>query len=284
MTFKKLAASALLPVLAVGCGEAIVAVDSTVERPYDGPMHVERDTRDRASVLERSGAAGLALECVGAPYAGGGGSYDDGLATVQSSRQEALVNFVEESWPGAVPTDGLVVERTEGHRTLLSLDVGQATKVAAVVRDDVRDWDDDVGWGVEAWATCDPAEFPAEVTDELGITVWQEPDGDRVPVTKITSRQGPEHCDWQDITFLDLGEGKDDPEFLRDVDGELAEYERTTYLADAALPDDAKDTGWVHEGHRLWLAADGRAAYLVSTADAEDVERWPATTERIYCA
>ena len=33
---------------------------------------------------------------------------------------------------------------------------------------------------------------------------WTRP-GPRVPVAEIRSFQGPEHCDWQDITFLQIG-------------------------------------------------------------------------------
>ena len=44
------------------CGEpAEVKVESTVDRPYDGPMYIKPDFSDRATARERSGAAGRAL-------------------------------------------------------------------------------------------------------------------------------------------------------------------------------------------------------------------------------
>lgn len=41
-------------------------------------MSLPADYADKATVLERSGAAGRALECDGMPYSGGGGDYVDG--------------------------------------------------------------------------------------------------------------------------------------------------------------------------------------------------------------
>ena len=78
------------------------------------------------------------------------------------------------------------------------------------------------GWGVVAWAQCDPAEFPAEVTDDLGIGVWEDASGRRVPVTRVLSRQGPEHCSWTDITFLLIGPDDHRADwYVRDATGEF---------------------------------------------------------------
>jgi len=140
-----------------------------------------------------------------------------------------------------------------------------------------------VGWGVESWATCDPAELPASVTDALGIGVWEDPSGRRVPVTEVRSFQGDEHCDWQDITFLLLGPDGDADEYVRDPSGELDELLRTTYDANAVLPDDATDTGLHRDGRRLWLGVGHETAYLVALDDPHDVERWPAAKRPIGC-
>ena len=85
---------------------------------------------------------------------------------------------------------------------LFSYDVDGRTKVAIFAADDVRDWNRDEGWGVRAWAQCDPSELPPDVTDDLNIGVWEDESGRRVPVTRIQSFQGAEHCSWTDITFL----------------------------------------------------------------------------------
>jgi len=266
------------------CGDQnSVVADTTVDHPYDGPMYVERGP-DNPDAMKRAGAAGLALECDAPVYNGGGGDYaDSGLESVQDDAESAFENWTDEEGIGASmpgPDDGYVVERVEGDRVLLSYDVDGLTKVAVIAADGIRDWNDDVGWGVESWGQCDPAELPAAVTDELGLAVWQDPEGRRVPIGTLSSADGPEHCDWQDIVFLHL---RDDT-FLRDTEGELRDFLRTTYSETAALPDNAKDTGFEHGGRRLWLAADGSAAYLVAAEDAGDVERWPAASEPIGCA
>ena len=253
--------------------------------PYSGPMSLPVDHGDEASVLARSGAAGRAVECDGDPYNGGGADYDSGLASVQDSAEESLENFLtEEGWEGQLPSEGYRVEREDDGRTLLSYDVAGRTKVAFIAADGVRDYDDDRGWGVESWAQCDPAELPADVTEALGIGVWQDATGRRVPESRIRSFQGPEHCDWQDITFLHIGPEADAEQYLRDTGGELAEVLRTTYEANAVLPESAIDTGFHRNGRQLWLSPRHEAAYLVSLEDPQDVERWPAAEEQIACA
>jgi hypothetical protein len=276
-----LAAGALL---LSACGdESNVVADTTVEHPYDGPMYVERGP-DNPDAAKRSGAAGMALECDGAVYNGGAGDYaDSGLESVQDDARAAFANWTHEEGLGASlpgPDDGYVVERVEGDRVLLSYDVDGRTKVAVIAADGIRDWNDDEGWGVESWGQCDPAELPAEVTDELGIAVWQDAEGRRVPIGTLSSADGPEHCDWQDNVFLHLGDGT----YLRDTKGELRDFLKTTYSDTVELPTGARDTGYQHDGRRLWLAADGSAAYLVATSDPADVERWPAAGEPIGCA
>ncbi len=277
----------LLPGLSA-CGQpAEIAVESSVDRPYDGPMYVKPDFSDRATAEERSGAAGRALECDGEPIEGGGGDYtDSGLGTVQSDAREALENFQEEAGFVALPRDGYVVERVEGRRVLFSYDVGERTKIAYIAADAIRDVDGEVGWGVESWASCDPAELPADVTDNLGIRIWHDQEGDRVPVSTITHHPGPEHCDWQDITFLSLGHGRGENRYLADRSGEFAGQDllMTSYDGDAVLPDDATDTGYEYDNWHLWLAADRSAAYVVDVDDPSQVERWPAEKDIIACA
>jgi len=273
-------------VLLSSCGSQTAASDagpgSTEPDPdaYDGPLVLEPDHSDRATVQERSGAAGLALECTGEPLNGGGGDYDSGLTSAQASATGALEDWLDnEAWAYQVPEEGYRVERDDGDRVLLSYDVDGQSKLAFVAADGITDYDGDQGWGIESWAQCDPAEWPAEVTDALGIEVWVDGSEARVATTTISSSAGPEHCGWEDITFLHLGP---DRTFLRDTSGELANYLRTTYDGSATVPADAKDSDYRRNGRQLWLTPD--AAYLVSVDDPDDVERWPATTQRIACA
>ncbi len=122
------------------------------------------------------------------------------------------------------------------------------------------------------------------MTDALGIGVWTDSSGARVPTPKIRSFQGSDHCDWQDITFVTLGPRRDGEQYVRDTNGELEQTLRSTYDGAATLPDDATDTGLQRDGRQLWLGPGHTAAYLVSIDDPSDVERWPAAREPIYCA
>lgn len=250
--------------------------------PYGGPMVVDQRSSDDADVMRRSGAAGLALECDGAPDNGGAGDYDSGLSSTQDSVEEAVSNWLEEDWVGGLPEKGYRVEREDDGRVLLSYDVEGRTKVAFIVANDVRDFNDDVGWGVETWAGCNPAELPAQFTDAAGIQIWLDDDGHRVSTTIVSSFQGAEHCDWQDIAFLTLGSDPDQ-QYVRDVEREFGDLLTGTYDAHASLPPDATDLGFTRDGRALWLVK-GTAAYLVSVEDASDVERWPMAKERILCA
>lgn len=282
---RALVALAGLVVLA-GCGtSSLVVTGEPVEQPYGGPMQLPVDHSDEASVLERSGAAGRALQCDGEPYGGGSGDYDSGLASTQDSAESALENyFSEEFFLLQLPRDGYRVEREDDGRVLFSYDVRGQTKVAFIAADSIRDFNDDEGWGIETWAQCDPSEFPASVTDALGIQVWEDAAGDRVPVANVQSYPGPEHCDWQDITFLTLDTENGERQYLRDTTGELRQMLTTTFDASATLPEQATDTGFERDGLRLWVHPNGTAAYLVDKTNPANVERWPAAKERVACA
>jgi hypothetical protein len=287
---RSLGVAALLVVTMAGCGSDPVVVTGGPEpNVYDGPMHVKLDYSDEATVTAASGAAGQALECSGKPYLGGGADYDAGLATVQDSAKDALSNLFDKDFGWVVPTTGYRVERSDDDRVLFSYDVDGRTRAAFIAADGVEDWKHHTGWGIEAWAQCDPAEFPASVTDHFWMDVWADGSGARVPVTTVESFAGAAHCDWQDITFLRLGE---DPrgiardrveEYVRDTTGELGRVLEGEFSDHARLPDDATDTGWRHDGRELWLVPDKSAAYLVSLDDQADVERWPAATQPIGC-
>jgi hypothetical protein len=215
-----------------------------VASPYSEPMTLPLDSADEATVMEKSGAAGRALECDGEPYEGGGAFYDTGLATVQDTAQGALENYLSEDLGVVLPEVGYRVEREDDGRVLLSYDVDQRTKIAFIVADAVRDFEDRTGWGVESWAQCDPAELPGSVTEDLNIGVWEDSSGARVPVTTIQSFQGGEHCGWEDITFIHMGPAENPDQYLRDTTDELAEFLQTTYDSQAVLRADATDSGF----------------------------------------
>ena len=122
------------------------------------------------------------------------------------------------------------------------------------------------------------------MTDDLNIGVWEDESGRRVPVDRIQSFQGAEHCDWTHITFLLLGREESGDSYVRDVKGDFTTLLHTTFSNQATLPADATDTGLRRDGRQLWIAPDKKAAYLVSLEDAGNVERWPAAKQRIGCA
>jgi hypothetical protein len=126
--------------------------------------------------------------------------------------------------------------------------------------------------------------MPPDVTDDLNIGVWEDESGQRVPVTRIQSFQGAEHCSWTDITFLLLGPEKTADWYVRDTGADFSSLLHTTFSDEATLPGDASDTGLRRNGRQLWIAPGEKAAFLVSVNDPEDVERWPAAKQPIRCA
>lgn len=268
-----------------GCGgqSAVVTSSGTpVSDPYDGPMTVPQSFRDRASVAQRGGAAVRALECETVPYAGGGGDYaDGGLESVQDSPEEALENWLEEEPLLAMPEEGYRIEREDPDRVLLSYDREGRTRAAVIVADGIRDWRDHTGWGVESWAACDPVELPGEILDALGVELWQDAEGEVVPVARVRSYD--DWCDVSGVTVVQVGpEWRRDQRWYRDPEGQLGQG-TGRYRADATLPAMAKATGWRRDGRELWLVPDRSAAYLVNTEDRDDVERWPTAGE-LSCA
>lgn len=135
-------------VFLAGCGASTVVVSGDpVASPYDGPMSQPVDHHDKATVMERSGPAGRAVECDGRPYNGGSGDYNSGLESVQSNATAALKNWLDnEAWAYQVPATGYRVEREDGGRVLFSYDVGERTKIAFIAAAGVRDYNDDDGW------------------------------------------------------------------------------------------------------------------------------------------
>jgi hypothetical protein len=204
---------------------------------------------------------------------------------VQDDARAALEHYLDDDVLGRpLPRDGYRVEREDDGRALLSYDVAGRTRIAFVAAEDVRDDTGDEGWGLEAWAQCDPSELPPAVTEALGIEVWEDAAGARVPVSEVRSFAGPEHCDWQDITFLEVGSPQRSHQYVRDADGELADWLMTTFSAQASLPDGATDTGYRRAGRQLWTTPEGDAAFLVDVTDPRDVERWPRAADPIGCA
>ncbi|NGN67191.1 hypothetical protein G5C51_25190 [Streptomyces sp. A7024] len=265
-----------------GCGEdgpALVADGKAPPAPYAGALDdpgrepTEKDGEDPApkAMLEMSGAAGKALECDGAIYSGGPeGGYSKGDAG--ESPEDGLAHYFDHNGSEQPPYSFRVEARRDG-RVLYSYDVKGRTKHAVVV---AKDSPNRPGWGPETAAQCDPAEFTPAVTDAMGLEIWHDRDGRRVPTTKVSSNPGSDHCGWESAYFISTdspSHGGRERLYARDPKGVLNEDMLSSpYDGDTRMPDDAKDTGYRFKDWKLWLAADKKTAY-VRTPDG--VEAWP---------
>ena len=93
-----------------------------------------------------------------------------------------------------------------------------------------------------------------------------------MPTTTIESWKGPEHCDWQSMTFLHLGGAV----YVRNPQPDLADFFATPYEEHADLPAHTVDTGYERNGDRLWLSTDRQRAFVGSE---QGVEAWPRTID-----
>lgn len=254
------------------CGGTQPEAGSSAEGAYDGPLHVSREDARHPS----AGAAGDVVDC-GAW--GDGGSSGDGVyaegATADSPSGALEVARSERAFDGV--QEGLQVAKEEEDRVLYVVEVDGVVKQAVIVHDGpATEGAGGPGWYVESWARCDYAELPRDFTDSIGLQVWTDAQGDRVPTTTIESSTGPEHCDWQSMTFLSLG----DAEYVRDPQPGLEEFVAGSYQEHAVLPDDAVDTGYQRSGDHLWLSPDKARAYV---GTPRDVEVWPREVQPLGC-
>lgn len=243
-----------------GGGEEAVVEGTPPETPYSGPLN-----------------AADALECEGKVFdtdKGDAWSKGDGGGTPEEGLKAYFDIYVPE-----VPRSGYRVEREEGDRVLYSYDVGGRTKVAVVV---AKDGKNRPGWGPETSASCDPAELPASVTDSWEYEIWTDRTGRRVPVTKVSSSTGAEHCDWQSAHFLQLGRGAGAAMYVRDPDGLFATGTQLSapYDGDVRMPVGAYDAGYRYHDWRLWLTDDKATAYVRTS---HGVEAWPLAKNGLAC-
>lgn len=253
-----------------GCGDADTTAGDAVEHGYDGPLSVARAEAKHP----RAGAAGEVVDCrtwgsggsVGEAVYSGGETVDNPVEALKVAGNEGGFGGVHE---------GLVVAKEEADRVLFVLEVGGAVKQAVIVRDGPAS--DGAGWYVESWAHCDYSELPRSFTDSIGLQIWTDAQGRAAPTNVIESSTGPQHCDWQSMTFLRLGR----VEYVRDPHEELADYFADPYEKHATLPDDAVDTGFERGGDHLWLSHDKQRAFVGSQ---DDVEAWPRALQRLGCA
>ncbi len=251
-----------------GCGDDTgAALDlPRADHQYDGPLHVDEG---------RYGAAGKVVECRSGSVVGGFSKAEvyEGGAT-SDSVQEAFDTALSEGMFLELPELDYKVAKTEDDRVLLTYSANGDTKVALVFRNGpATEGAGDDGWYRESWARCDLSEFPEEVAETFyGYQLWTGADGLPALTTEIVSMPGPEHCDWQSMTFLSLGEGQDETFFVRRPIEELRPYAATDFVDDLPLPDDAIATAYSRDGNRLWLSPAGDRVYVGRPGH---VEAWP---------
>jgi hypothetical protein len=112
---------------------------------------------------------------------------------------------------------------------------------------------------------------------------WADRDGCLVRIDVITDRPGPDHCGWEAARVIATGmpigarftTDADAIEYVRDPDGVFDDRSLTVGLQlDAALPDDAIDTGFRQAHTELWAVPDNPAFIYLKNRD--QIERWPA--------
>jgi hypothetical protein len=239
---------------------------------YDGPLYLSPDEAEH----REAGAAGDFVEC---RTWGDGGFflgevYTEG-ATAKSAERAVENGRSEGAFAGG--SDGLTEAAREDDRVLFVVEVDGVPKQAVVVHDGpAAEGTGGDGWYVESWARCDYSELSESFTEEIGLLVWYDEAGEAVPTTELEVWRGPEHCDWQSMTFVYL----DDETYVGQPQEWVTEYLADEYAADVPLPKGAEDLGFEREGRHMWRSSDKDLLYV---GTPESVEAWPRSTESMGC-
>lgn len=266
---------------ACGAGESD-GVDALTTGAEAGPALPVADLSaapiaDDEDPARRAGAAANFVECEHALWQGGW-SMDYGPLG-SGPNPDAAIAALTESDLVPSPGDGLVAVAQDQGRIAYTYEVNGRARFAAIVADQEEvPLDATDRWAVEVFASCDPAEFDPSADARSGYKIWLDANGDRVPTYVLAESTGPEHCGWESVTFL----GVEGASFVADPEGVLNEtHTAADFDDDAELPADAVDTGYSRDTKHLWLAADGRFAFVV---DGDTVQAWPALTQQAGCA
>lgn len=272
----------LFATLLAGCGGQADDADEPVDQPAVAPASLpqvdlsERPVADDADPSVRAGAVASFVDCEYGLWQGGWTS-DFGPLGSGASPDEAVKDMIAGDLLG-LPDEQYVAAGQDDGRVLYVYEVSGSPKAALVVADSASvELDTEDRWAIETFASCDPAEFDQSVDDETVRLLWQDAHGKRVPTSVIVSVPGPEHCDWETVTFLAF----DGQHYMSDPDDVLGGRGFITpFDADGVLPSNAIDTGYRQDDRRLWLSSDRSVAYVV-TGGA--VEVWPSSTEEFVC-
>jgi hypothetical protein len=115
-------------------------------------------------------------------------------------------------------------------------------------------------------------------------------DGRKVSAFELTTIAGPDHCGWQEATFLTIGWPiprvtqtiADARQFVRDPRGVISVALRDRLSTAASVPADARATGYRHGPIEVYVSPTvDDAIFIVGPAGAE---RWPRNDPPIGCA
>lgn len=211
-----------------------------------------------------AGDAGTSLQCeIGVSTDTPNGPID--IAEDGPTADAALRTFLAFVASGAVifPKEGFVDQARSGGARLFAYVVDGRVRAAIVAV--TRDGRPSGVWWVSSVASCDPAEWNGGTGSGVPLTIWTDPDGARVPVATLLER---EDCYGASVLRL---EGR---LFVRDPSGGAVDPSQlaTTYDGDTRLPSTVVRQPFRDGDRRLFLAPDGKAAYVTSPVG---VERWP---------
>ena len=212
-----------------------------------------------------AGDARAALECEGPPSTfGSDGPVGLDRVEVQPSAEDAMRAYGDavRLFNLPFPTTGFEPAGTAtGARLFVDRVDGKAK--AAIVVGTVGGGTSTL-WRVMSIATCDPSEYDPATPLGGGIRIWTDASGNRVSTTILA-----ETADCYQGTQLRLAGRL----FVRVPFGGVSEEQlEVEYRADTTLPDDAVLQPYRDGSRRLYVAASGKAAFVV---DGATVERWP---------
>lgn len=236
----------------------------------------ERPVADNSDPALGAGAAADFVDCEHGIWQGGG-AMDFGPRGSGPDPDAALEDMIEQGTLG-IPDDGFMAVGRDDDRILYVYEVGGIPKASLVIVDSSKvDIDSEDLWAIEAFASCDLAEFDPSTDGSSPRDVWENADGVRVPTSVISSARGPQHCGWESATFLRF----DGKSYVSDPAGVLSDAGLVVpFDDDAELPSDSIDTGYQREGRRVWLSSDRTVAFIVT---GDSVEAWPSATDEIVC-
>jgi hypothetical protein len=210
-----------------------------------------------------AGDASLSLQCSGPPSTiGPTGSLGGGPS---DSANTAVMAYLEDdkNAMGVFPLTGFEEADSAPGARLYVYRVNGGVRAAIVVNG--QGGREDGPWSVGSAASCDAAEFDPATPIGGGVVIWTGASGERVRTSILF-----EHADCYQGTTLRLAGRL----YVRDPSGSAYDPAsmEMTYDGHATLPKTAIRQPYSNGNRRLFLAADGRAVYLVSPAT---VERWP---------